>query len=535
VNAYDFIIVGAGSAGCVLANRLSVDPKVRVLLLEAGGRDLNPLIHMPGGIAKLMSFPGINWGYDTEPEAELNNRRLYWPRGKVLGGSSSINAMVYTRGHPTDYDHWCRLGNPGWDYAHALPYFRRAENQERGPSEFHGTNGPLNVTDDATRSPLSSLFVKAGHQIGLPYNNDFNGADTLGVGYYQTTMLARRRLSAADAYLRLARHRHNLTVLTHAAVSQIIFEGSRAVGVRFARRGKVAEARTSREIVLAAGAINSPQLLMLSGIGPAEHLRSTGIAVKLDLPGVGQNLQDHLDVCIVHGSTGKGSYDRINEPLALLRYLMARSGPLASNIAEAGGFAKSSPDIDAPDIQFHFVPAQLDDHGRNRLPGTGMTIHACHLRPRSRGVIALRSNDYRDPPMIQPRYLSAPGDLEIMTQAAFLAREIFAAAAFRPARGAEVIPGAAVTSPDDMCDFIRQKAETIYHPVGTCRMGHDPLAVVDAELKVAGIDGLRIADASIMPTIVSGNTNAPTIMIAEKASDLMLGNINSRTGHPGRY
>jgi len=523
VTQYDFIIVGAGSAGCVLANRLSVDAEVQVLLIEAGGRDRNPLIHMPGGIARLTAFPSINWSYNTEPEAELCGRRLYWPRGKVLGGSSSINAMVYTRGHPADYDRWCRLGNPGWDYAHVLPYFRLAENQERGPSEFHGTGGPLNVTDDVIRSPLSSLFVKAGHEVGLPYNDDFNGADTLGVGFYQTTMRGRRRWSTADAYLRPAQHRRNLTVLTRAEVSRILIEHGHAVGIQLVRRGRIEEVRANREIVLAAGAINSPQLLMLSGIGPADHLLSYEIAVKLDLPGVGQNLQDHLDVCIVHGNHDGGSYDRLNEPLALLRYLMGRSGPLASNIAEAGGFAKSSADLDTPDIQYHFVPAQLDDHGRNRLPGTGMTVHACHLNPQSRGTIVLRSGNHRDAPAIQPRYLSAPGDLDIMTKAAFGAREIFAAEAFRPVRDTEVLPGAAVQSRDDMQGFIRRKAESIYHPVGSCKMGNDTLSVVDATLKVHGVEGLRIADGSIMPTIVSANTNAPIIMIAERAADFLLG------------
>jgi choline dehydrogenase len=519
---YDFIIVGAGSAGCVLANRLSADPANRVLLVEAGARDVNPLIHMPGGIGKLNEFPSLNWNYYTEPEPELCGRRLYWPRGRVLGGCSSINAMVYTRGHPSDYESWRDSGHDGWGYGDVLPYFRRAENQERGPSEFHGVGGPLNVTDDVARSPLSELFVLAAEQTGLPHNSDFNGRDTLGAGYYQTTMRHRRRCSVADAYLRPIRRRSNLTVATGARVDAITLEGRRATGIRLERRGRTEPIRAEREVILAAGTVNSPQLLMLSGIGPADHLRSLGIGVAWDLPGVGRNLQDHLDICILQGCTGRDSYDSINEPLALLRYLLAKSGPLASNIAEAGGFAKSSRAKDAPDIQLHFVPAQLDDHGRNRLPGTGMTIHACQLRPESRGLIELHSADPRDPPAIRPHYLSAPDDLDVMTEAVRLARDIFAADAFRPVRTAEIMPGAAAKTDGDIQDFIRRRAETIYHPVGTCKMGADSLSVVDAKLKLHGIDGLRVVDASIMPTLVSGNTNAPVVMIAERASDLVL-------------
>ena len=513
---YDFIIVGAGSAGCVLAGRLSENPNNRVLLLEAGGRDWHPFIHVPAGLAKLIHLESINWAYETEPQAELGGRRLYWPRGRVLGGSSSINAMCYCRGHLKDYDDWAAGGARGWGFDEVLPYFRLSEDQENGACEFHGAGGPLAVQNLRHSNPLSAVFIEAAAQAGQPLTDDFNGPRQRGFGYYQVTQRDGRRCSSAVAYLHPAMKRPNLTVRTHAQATRILLEGQRATGVEYRHR------RTTRtvhggQVILAGGAINSPQLLMLSGIGAADHLRAQHIDVRHDLPGVGQNLQDHLDICTLVHCRQPVSYDQISELISGLRYLFTRKGPASSNIAEAGGFVVSHlATDDRPDIQMHFVPAFLDDHGRNILPGHGMTIHACALRPESRGELTLRSADPLSAPLLQPNYLQREYDRRLMIECVRLAREIFVQDAFRPYAGDELYPGAATRSETEVLDFIRRKAETIYHPVGTCKMGEDDMAVVDPALRVRGLEALAVVDASVMPTLVSGNTNAPTIMIAEK-------------------
>ncbi len=521
---YDYIIVGAGSAGCVLANRLSANTACRVLLLEAGGADTNPFIHMPAGLARLVDDARIDWRYHTEPEPELNGRKLYWPRGRVLGGSSSINAMCYTRGHRLDYDEWAALGAEGWDYASVLPYFRRAEDQARGPSEHHGVGGPLSVEDLRFRNPLSATFVDAAVQCGLRRNPDFNGDVQDGAGFYQVTQRGGRRCSAAVAYLRPAAQRTNLEVLTRCLSTRVLFEGRRAVGVEYRSGSALQRARAQSEVILAAGTIGSPQLLMLSGVGPPEELRALGIPTVAESLQVGRNLQDHLDFCTLSKCTQKISYDfnAYQELAVAVRYLLTRSGPGVSNIAEAGGFVRShlAPDL-RPDIQFHFVPAQLDDHGRNRLSGHGYTVHACVLRPLSRGHLSLRSARPDDPPRIFASYLTDPNDLEVMLEGMRWSREILRAPAFSPFRGAEIFPGETVTTRTGLKDVLRRKAETIYHPVGTCRMGADSSAVVDCRLRVRGVEGLRIADASVMPRLIGGNTNAPTIMIAERLADLI--------------
>lgn len=519
---YDYIIIGAGSAGCVLANRLSADGQHQVLLLEAGGRDWNPLIHMPAGLSKLVRFGALNWNYQTEPEPELLGRRLYWPRGKVLGGSSSINAMCYCRGHRKDYDHWAENGAAGWDFDSVLPYFKRAENQEHGASEYHGGDGPLHVQDLRHHNRLSEVFIRAAGEAGFELTDDFNDAHQRGFGFYQVTQKDGRRWSTASAYLDPARERANLTVETHAMAEQLLLDGDRVSGVRY-RQGNRLRTAEGGEVLLSGGAINSPQLMMLSGLGPADHLREHGIDVRADLPGVGGNLQDHLDICTLVESREAITYDKINELVTGVRYLLTHGGVGSSNIAEAGGFVVSElAEDDRPDIQMHFVPALLDDHGRNRLPGNGMTIHACPLRPTSRGRIGLHSADPAAAPAIRANYLTTGYDRRMMVECARLARRIFAAPAFDRYRGAEIFPGEEATSDADLLDFVRRKAETIYHPVGTCRMGSDNDAVVDPQLRVRGVEGLRVIDASVMPSLVSGNTNAPTIMIAEKASDLIL-------------
>ncbi len=523
---FDYIIIGAGSAGCVLANRLSADPAIKVLLLEAGPRDWNPLIHMPAGIAKLVGQKGVNWDYSTEPEPQLGNRRLWWPRGKVLGGSSSINAMCYIRGIADDYDDWSANGASGWDWNTVLPYFRRAEGNTRGANEWHGGDGPLGVADLRYTNPLSSVFLEAAKQSGYPLNADFNGAQQEGVGFYQVTQRNGARCSAAAGYLSPVRKRSNLTVITGARVSRVVVEKGRANAVVYQSGGKAFCQRASREIVLSGGALNSPQLLMLSGVGPADHLRQHGIAVNADLPGVGHNLQDHLDTCTINSSKQAITYDRTNDLLIGLQYFLFRQGPGTSNVAETGGFIRSQFATDArPDIQLHFVPALLDDHGRNKLPGCGYTLHACTLRPRSRGHLALASNNPDDKVRIFANYLSdADGyDLKLMIEGVKLSRDILAQAAFKPYNAGELFPGDAARSDADIEAFCRAKAETIYHPVGTCRMGTDEQAVVDPQLRVRGIEGLRVVDASVMPSLIGGNTNAPTMMIAERAADLILG------------
>lgn len=524
---YDYIIIGAGSAGCVLAHRLSEDPDTKVLLLEAGPRDWHPFIHMPAGLAKLVGRKGINWNYDTAPEPQLDNRRLWWPRGKVLGGSSSINAMCYIRGVPGDYDDWAAQGADGWGWNEVLPYFKRAERNGRGADALHGADGPLYVSDLRYTNPLSAAFIEAGQRIGLAHNRDFNGAEQMGVGYYQVTQKDGARCSAAVAYLNPAKDRPNLDIVTGALVRRIVVENGRAVGVDYARGGHASQARAQREVLLSGGAVNSPQLLMLSGIGPADALRRLGIGVVADAPQVGRNLQDHLDICTLQHCTQRITYDRASEAKTAFDYfLRGHRGPGSSNIAEAGGFARSSLAADArADIQFHFIPAMLDDHGRHRLPGDGYTVHACYLRPRSRGQISLASADPRAPARIEANYLGdAEGhDLKAMVECAKISRELLAQAPFDAYRGAPIFPKRSDLDDAGLVAFIRAKAETVYHPVGTCRMGSDAGAVVDPQLRVRGVDGLRVVDASVMPTLIGGNTNAPTIMIAERACDLIRG------------
>jgi choline dehydrogenase len=509
-------IVGAGSAGCVLANRLTENPANRVLLLEAGGRDWHPFIHMPAGLAKLTSLERINWAFDTEPQAHLQGRRLYWPRGKVLGGSSSINAMCYCRGHRGDYDSWAEAGAAGWSFDEVLPYFRKSEDQENGPSEYHGAGGPLSVQNLRHSNPLSGVFIDAAEQAGHGRTDDFNGPRQRGFGYYQVTQRDGRRWSTAAAYLRPARGRPNLTVSTHSQATRVLLDRGRAVALEYQRKGRKLSAQAGR-IILSAGAINSPQLMMLSGIGPAAALRSVGIEPIHNLPGIGQNLQDHLDICTLVHCREKITYDQLSDFVVGMRYLFGRKGPGSSNIAEAGGFVVSRHATDdRPDIQMHFVPAFLDDHGRNILPGHGMTIHACTLRPESLGELTLGSADSTAPPRLQPNYLAEEYDRRLMRECVVLSREIFAQQAFQPYAGAELYPGADVQTDEAILEFIGRKAETIYHPIGTCKMGVDDMAVVDPGLKVHGLEGLFVVDASVMPTLVSGNTNAPTIMIAEK-------------------
>lgn len=511
---YDYIIVGAGSAGCVLANRLTEDPSVKVLLIEAGGPDTKQEIRMPIAFSKLFKT-AYDWNYETEAQPQLNNRSVYWPRGKTLGGSSSINIMVYIRGNEHDYNQWRDSGNIGWGYIDVLPYFKKGERQQRGASAYHGSDGLLHVVDPRSPNRLSRTFIEAGVEIGLHRNDDFNGATQEGIGLAQVTQKRGLRNSTADAYLRPALSRSNLTVLTDAQAQRINFDGKRAVGVTYLQGGVEEQASACQEVLLCGGAINSPQLLLLSGVGPVDHLQDLAIPLITHLPGVGKNLQDHLLVPVCYTASRPVTLASAQSLSNLLKFLLFRRGPLTSNVGEAAAFYKTSKDLPAPDLEMAFTPLSFLDQGH------GFTFGPIGLSPKSRGYIALRSHDPQQSPLIQPNYLEQENDLEILIEGVKLARKLAHTHAFDPYRGKEFAPGSQAQSDQEIADFIRENATTVYHPVGTCKMGHDSMAVVDSELQVHGVERLRIVDASIMPTIVRGHTNAPAIMIAEKAADLI--------------
>jgi len=525
----DFVVVGAGSSGCVLANRLSQSGRDRVVLLEAGGRDLNPWIHLPIGYGKTMWDKSVNWTFYTEPDPNMNNRRIYWPRGKVLGGSSSINGLIAIRGQPEDYDGWERRGNPGWSWPNVLPYFRKLESNPDFPNDpFHGTDGPVPISSIRSKHELIEAAIGAAERLGVPRTCDFNGPSQEGVGYYQLTTKAGLRVSAAKAYLNPVRRRKNLEIVTHAQATRIIVEGRRAVGIRFKRRGADQEIRARRGVILSAGALQSPQLLMLSGIGPANQLRSHGIPVLLDRAAVGENLQDHLQVRVICKCTKPiTTNDQLNSLAGRarigLQWALFRSGPLAIGINQGGLFTQVLKDVGStPDIQFHIATLSADMAGAKPHAFSGFTLSVCQLRPSSRGAVLLASANPLDPPLIYANYLSTEFDRRCVTAGIAFARKLAGTEPLKSYVAEEVLPGRQARTDEDLLEFARNHGATIFHPSGTCRMGSDEGAVVDPRLRVRGMDALWVVDCSIMPTLVSGNTNLPAIMIAEKASDMIL-------------
>ncbi|WP_238912300.1 GMC family oxidoreductase [Achromobacter xylosoxidans] len=533
-DAVDYIVVGAGSAGCVLANRLSANGQHSVCLLEAGPPDRSPWIHIPIGYGKTMFHKVLNWGYYTEPDPNMLDRRIYWPRGRTLGGSSAINGLIYIRGQRQDYDAWAAAGNPGWSWEECLPYFRKLENNDLGPGATRGTEGPLNATSIKTPHPLVEGLIGAARALGLPHVTDFNSGDQEGVGYYQLTTRNGRRCSTAVAYLRPARGRANLRVETGAHAMAILFEGSRACGVRYRQDGQVRTLRARREVILCAGALQSPQLLQLSGVGPAALLRRFGIGVVRDLPGVGENLQDHLQIRLIYETrqpiTTNDQLRTLHGRAAMgLQWLLFRGGPLAVGINQGGLFCRVDPASATPDTQFHFATLSADMAGGKVHPFSGCTYSVCQLRPSSRGTVRLRSADPFEAPAMQPNYLSTELDRRMTVAAVKYARRLAATEPLAGLMKREFRPGAEVQSDDEILHFCREYGATIFHPSGTAKMGprEDPMAVVDERLRVHGVSGLRVVDCSIMPTLVSGNTNVPVVMLAERAADFILQDLHA--------
>lgn len=532
-NIFDYIVAGGGSAGCVLANRLSADPSVRVLLIEAGGSDWHPYFHLPAGFAKMTKGIG-SWGWHTVPQKHLKGRALRYTQAKVIGGGSSINAQIYTRGHPADYDEWVsEAGAPGWGYEDVLPYFKRAENNQRFANRFHAYGGPLGVSNPVSPLPVCEAFFQAWQELGIPFNPDFNGERQAGFGYYQLTQLGAKRSSVATAYLKPVRHRENLVVMLNTQALRIVVESGRAMGAEVSVRGGAPQVlRAAREVIVASGAIGSPRLLMLSGIGPSDPLRSAGVKVVHDLPGIGANLQDHLNLFAIAECTGDHSYDKYNRVYhaarAALQYLLLKTGPVASSLFETGGFWYADECARSPDIQFHLGLGSGIDAGVAKMKISGIVLNSAYLRPRSRGTVKLASSAPRAAPLIDPNYWADPGDRKLAFEGLRIAREILRQPSLKRFVRAEVLPGPRANSDEDLFEYACRSAKTDHHPVGTCRMGppSDPMSVVAPDLRVIGIEGLRIADASVMPRLPSCNTNAPAIMVAEKAVDHILG----RTG-----